>query len=718
MNRSFFLLVLYLTHSLLFTQKQLTVEDIFGKSELQPETWLVRSWRPKHSQYTYYRNRENETPRHGIYYTEAQSGQTYLLTDSESLPVLDSPRIENRFILPNYQWTPDGESLLIPSDRDLYLYNPAVNEAERLTHDNPVENNPLFSPDGKWIACIKENNLTLINVNTHEVTILTRHGNEKRLVGQFDWAYEEEFKIRQGFVWSPDSRHIAFFEFDISKEPVYEIKFNLDDDYAMRKQPYPHPGEAIAKVRIGVIDIRSHQITWLQTGKNRNIYIPRIHWLPDSHHLAMQRLNRRQDRLDLLISDISTGRSRTLLTETDPEGWVDILDDPIFYRENSFLWLSERDDWTHIYNVDAFHEIRQITHGDWNVTELVHADPRSGWIYFMATEKSRIERHLYRIHFDGTGFQRLTRRDGEHRIEMSTDGKFYVDTFSNVTTPPQVTLHLADGELIAILSSGEIPALQHYRLTQPEFMTVTTSDGLNLDAQLMTPVDFDPDRKYPVLMINYSGPDSKIVINSWQHGQGNLWHQLLCQKGYCILSIDPRGTGLQGNSFKNLLNRDISRGLSDLIEVADQLRHLEYVDPYRLGIWGWSNGAWMVCLAMTKAADRFKTGIAIAPLADFKNYDAIWTERYMDLPSENPDGYAGCSPINFLDLYQKGLLLVHGIADDNVHVQNTLEIAETLNNQNKSFEIMLYPGKDHNLPGRTTRVHLYNLMTDFILKNL
>lgn len=696
----------------------MTVEDIFGTSDLQPENRLVTSWRPGYPQYTYYRTGNHKNPQHFIYYTEAETGQSYILTNSENLPILNSPRIENRFILPNYQWSPDGEFILIPSDRDLYLFHPESNEATRLTFDNQIENDPLFSPDGKWIAFIKDNNLTMINLTTHEETFLTHHGTEKRLIGQFDWAYEEEFKIRQGFAWSPDSRYIAFFEFDISREPIFEIKNDLDDDFPLKRQFYPKPGDAIARVRIGTITIRSQKITWLDIGKNTDIYIPRIHWLPDSRHLAIQRLNRPQDRLDVLISDITTGMSKIILTETDSEGWVDILDDPIFYKENSFLWLSERDNWTHIYNVDEFHTMHQITRGAWDVTELVRADTQTGWIYFIATEKSRIERHLYRIHFDGTGFQRLTRRDGVHQIEMSPDGKYYADTFSNMTTPPQITLHHTDGSLISILASGEIPALRSYQLAQPRLMTMKTSDGFILDAKLMKPVDFNPDKKYPVLIINYGGPDSQIITNDWQHGQGNLWHQLLCQRGYCIFSIDPRGTGLKGDAFKNLLNRDISRGLSDLVEAAEQLKQLDYVDPERIGIWGWSHGAWVSCLALTKAAPLFKTGIAIAPLSDLKNYDAIWTERYMDLPSDNPEGYFESSPINFIDCYQNGLLLIHGVADDNVHVQNTLEIAEALENRNKPFEIMLYPDKDHNLPGRTTRVHLYNLMTSFIQKNL
>ena len=699
---------------ILFSQKMLTVEAINGTPDFRPAKWQVTAWRPEHPQYTY-SQKCNGT--FCIFYIYLESGEKYLLINSENLPILEAPGREKRFVLPNYIWSPDGKQMLIPADHDLFLFDLDTQEAERLTLDPQTERDPAFSPDGNRIAYTKNGYLCLYDLDSRKEIELVHQGQNK-LVGRFDWVYEEEFEIRKGFYWSPDSRSIAFYELDVSDEPLILLNEGSDLSSAETMR-YPRAGDSNAKVRIGVINIGNRKINWMDTGRNSDCYIPRIHWLPDASSLMIQRLNRLQNRLDLMLSNVSTGRSHIILSETDHEGWIDVLDDPLFLqKDRSFLWLSERDNWIHIYRIDESGTVTQITRGEWDVTHLLVADEANGWIYFTATEKSPLERQLYRIRFDGSGMMPVTRSEGEHIIDMAPDGSYFIDTFSNCTTPPQITLHRPNGELIAILSSGNIPALQDYELAVPEFINFTASDGLKLNAMFLKPVSFIPENKYPVLIYVYGGPGSQRVINNWQRGQGNLWHQLLAQHGYCLFTLDNRGTGFMGNSFKNLVYRNIGLGLQDQIEAAERLKQLTYIDPDRVGIWGWSGGGWMTLLAMTKGAPHFKTGIAVAPVSDFRFYDTIWTERYMGLPDENPSGYDQSSPLTYMDEFQGNLLLIHGVQDDNVHVENTYKMAEALQNHRIQFELMLYPDKDHNLSGEATRTHLYTLMTRFIMHNL
>ncbi len=349
---------------------------------------------------------------------------------------------------------------------------------------------------------------------------------------------------------------------------------------------------------------------------------------------------------------------------------------------------------------------------------LVRVDEKKKTVYFLSREKSALECHLYKVGLDGKGFQRLTTEEGWHSINISPDAKYYLDVFSNVSISPKTILCRRDGRKIRVVESGEIESLKEYKLVVPEFFTMTTHDGLRLNAYMVKPVDFDTTKKYPVLVYTYGGPGSQIVRNSWRVGRGNLWHQLMLQKGYIVFGVDNRGTGTKGNDFMNLVYRNIGLGVADQINGAKYLRTLPYVDGNRIGIWGWSGGGYMTCLALTKGAEYFKAGVAVAPVSDFRNYDTIWTERYMDQPQDNEKGYDESNPINYINHYRGGLFLIHGSGDDNVHLSNTLQMAYALQNARKPFELMIYPRKLHGIRGRDTQVHLFNAITDYLLKNL
>ncbi|NQT26473.1 S9 family peptidase [candidate division KSB1 bacterium] len=700
-------------------QKQLTVEDIYGTSKFSTKTLNQVQWIPQTRVFTHYKN-DKASDRLVIESVDAESGISSILISSDKISDLIKPRRENRFTLPNYHWAPDGQSILIPSAHDIVLVSMPDQKTKQLTDDPDEERDPAFSPDGKYLAYLKHWNLQILNLQTGDEIPLTTHGTGDLLIGRFDWVYEEEFHIRTGFSWSPDSRSIAFYELDTSREPEVPITDYLPLQNTVEYLKYTKAGNPNALVRIGVVSVQSKKTVWMDLGNQKDQYIPRIHWLPDGEHLVIQRLNRKQNRLDLLIADIRTGRSRVVITEEDKHGWVEFPEEFFFLEKQSrFIWLSERSNWNHAYLCDLNGRvIRPLTSGNWNVTEVLHLDEEDGWLYFRGTKTSPLERQLYRVSLDGGPVQRISDETGTHSVQFSDDGRYYLDVFSSIDTPPRTTLHQSDGQLVRLIEKGDIPALKDYELSTPEFFTIPTEAGFELNAFLMKPKDFDPTHKYPVLVYTYGCPGSQIVYNSWTRGQGDLWHQLMLQQGTLIFGLDNRGMDHMGNAFKNLAYRDLSKGLDDLITGAQYLKHLAFIDSTRIGIHGWSGGGWMTCLAMTKGAGYFKAGAAVAPMTDLRNYDTIWMERYMGLPDDNPKGYASSNVLDFAGSLEGSLLLIHGVVDDNVHFANTMQLVQTLQDSGKTFEMMAYPNKKHSIRGKSARIHLYKKMTDFFLKNL
>ena len=713
--------VLFLSIPIGYPQKALTVEDIFGTDQYLPKELRNVQWSQEGDAFTYYEY-ESSIRRRLIKQYDLRTGKLTVLIDSDQVDVLRPESQEKRFVVPNYTPSPTGETILLPSRGDLYLYIIESGETKRLTDDPLEERDPRFSPDGKKIAYLKNHNLVILDLASGLETALTDQGTEDLLIGRFDWVYEEEFDIRTGFFWSPDSRFIAYFELNQTLEPEFPIVDFIPVYNRVQTMRYPKAGGQNGTVQIGVVSINDGKTIWMNTGRETDIYIPRIAWLNDSRHLAIQRLNRDQNRLDLLIGDVTTGESRLILTEEDPEGWVDYVKDWAFLKDNRHLiWPSERSNWNHLYLYDLQGNlIRQLTRGNWDVVKLIHVDETKEVVYFIGTEKSSIERHLYKIGLDGKEFQRLTEEEGWHDIAMSPDGANYLDVFSNITTPPRTALYQSSGRQVKMIESGEIEALKGILLGKVEFLTIITDDGLELNAFMIKPENFHPEHLYPVLVYTYGGPSSQRVENSWCMNRTTfyLYHQLMAQKGYIIFCVDNRGTGLKGNDFKNRVYRNIGLAVTDEIQGAKYLHTLQYVDSSRIGIWGWSGGGYMTCMAMTKGARYFKVGVAVAPLIDLRNYDTIWIERYMDQPQDNVNGYEESNPITHINQYQGGLLLIHGTADDNVHLSNTMQMAYALQNAGKAFDLMIYPGKLHDIEGYGTQVHLFHKITDYFLNNL
>jgi dipeptidyl-peptidase-4 len=562
----------------------------------------------------------------------------------------------------------------------------------------------------------------VVDLGNGEEKQLTFDGSATVLNGKFDWVYEEEFSIIDGWEWSPDGKRIAFWRLDQSAVPEFPlVRYPVDKGQPeIEFMRYPKAGDPNSLVQIGVAEVSTGKITWMDLGAGKDIYVPRLKWTNNPQVLSIQRLNRGQDTLDLMLANVDDGTTTVILSETDT-AWIDVENGGLVFLERSerFLWTSFRDGFMHIYlyRLDGTLE-QQVTSGFWEVTDIAGVDERRETIFFLSTEVSPLDRHLFSIRFDGSGKRRLTPEPGRHSINMSPDRLVFLDTYSNVDTPSKALLRTNDGTIVSTLVENTTEMFQGYRFGEFSFLTVPTSDGEKLNAWMIRPQDFDPKKRYPVLLYVYGGPGSQTVTNSWG-GARNLWYHLLAEKGYIVASVDNRGTGARGKAFmQQTHNRLGLREVDDFVETARYLSGLSYVDSTRIGIWGWSGGGYMTCLAMTYGAGHFKTGIAVAPVTSWRYYDTIYTERYMDTPQNNPEGYRLTSALSYADRMNGKLLIVHGTTDDNVHWQNTITLVDELIRQNKKVYTMFYPGRAHGISGGNTTLHLYTMLTEFLLENL
>lgn len=701
---------------------KLTVDLIYADTSLWGKSITSVQWMADNTGFTYCifdpQNGQSQ-----ILYYDFESTKKSVLLDTLKIGELTESLPGENFDIGCCILSPTGKELLLPSATDLFLYNPGTGILQRLTQDSETEAAPQFSPDGTKIAFLKNFNIHVIEIEGRKVAPLTSEGNDHLLVGQVDWVYGEEFGIDKGFFWSPDSRCIAYYKMDESKVPEFPIVDFLPVQNEVANTFYPKPGENNPVVTVGVVSLNNPTTKWMDIGDNTDIYIPRIKWLPDSNSLAIQRLNRSQTELTLFLADIHTGNTHKILEEKPSAGWIDIYDDLTFIKSGAqFIWSSNRSGFKHLYLYDVCGEqVRQLTDGNWEVDNLAGVNEIYGLVYFRAMEEASWERQLYSVDLNGNRFQRLTQAAGWHTINVSPDCNYYLDFFSTFIQPDSVILHTADGKNHNIIEPNDIPALQALNLPKPEFMTFKSDDGIELPAFMIKPPDFDPAQKYPVLMYTYGGPALQAVCNQWEDDarKRNLWHEMMAQEGYIVFAVDNRGTPGRGDDFEQAIYRQWGTvDIQDKIAGVKYLQKLPYVDSSRIGIWGWSHGAYMTCMCMLKGADYFKTGIAVAPPTDWNNYDSVYTERYMGKPQDNAEGYRVSSTLNYVDNLKGRLLVIHGTADDNVHISNTMQLIYALENSRKPFDLMIYPQKKHHMDGRDTKVHLFNLMTNYIKQNL
>ena len=707
---------------LLPQQKELTIEliqtnrDFFGKN-LSGVQWF--SGGDKFS----FLKRDPVAKATAIYEHDCKTGEEKILVSGDDLKLNPD---DKPFMIQNYEWLPNEKYILftgtlparsLKTGGAFYVYEVAAKKFFELASSEKTQENATFSPDGEKLAFVRDNNVFVVDIQSQKETQITLDGSETLINGNFDWVYEEEFSIINGIEWSPDSKRIAFWQLDQSQVPEMHIA-KWDSLYLnFLDMRYPKAGTRGSFVKIGIADIATTKTAWVELGEETDIYVPRMKFTADANLLAVQRLNRLQNKLDLLFADAATGKTKTILSQTD-SCWIDINDNLNFLKDKKqFIWSSAKDSFEQIYLFDYNgNQIKQLTKGEFEVDKILGVDETQKEIYFTSNERSTINSDLYSVNYETGNRSRITEAKGSHKIDLSPNQKYFIDRYSNANLIGSIYLYNANGEKVCDLVVNDMSAFKEYNLSPVEFFRFKTTDGVELDASIIKPANFDPSKKYPVLVNNYSGPGSKTVTDAWGR---DLWFQLLAQKGYIIFALDNRGTGGRGESFKKLMYKNLGFWeVNDQIEGAKYLASLPYVDASRIGIWGWSYGAYAAALTLVKAADYFKTAIAVAPVTDWRFYDNIYTERYMSTPQLNPKGYESSSVMMYANKLKGNLLLIHGTADDNVHFENSVALVTKLIAENKQFQTMYYPEKNHGIYGGKTRLQLYDLMTKFILENL
>ena len=634
----------------------------------------------------------------------------------------------NRFS--SYQLSDTEEKALLGTEMEqiyrhssrgiFFVYDVASKSLKKLT-DRKIQE-PTFSPDGSKVAYVFENNIYIQDLASGKETQVTTDGKiNENINGVTDWVYEEEFAFVRAFDFNKDGSKLAFLKFDEREVPEFSMDMFGTDLYPTATTfKYPKAGEANSKVSLHVYNLQSEKTNDVKLGDYNDFYIPRIKWTNNADVLSAQVLNRHQNNLDLIFVNTKTNESKVVLNDSD-KAYVDVTDNLTFLDDNSFIWTSEKDGWNHIYHYDKNGKlINQITKGKWEVTNYYGFDPKSKTIFYQSTENGSVNRDVYSIKANGKNKKRLTDKEGTNSADFSADYSYFINTFTNTTTPNRYTLHDAKtGKLVRVIkdNSALLEKEKAYNFSPKELSTIEIN-GNELNMWMIKPSNFDESKKYPLLMFQYSGPGSQTVSNSY-FGANDYWYQLLADKGYIVASVDGRGTGFKGAAFKKVTQNELGKyELEDQIAAAKKLGARNYIDQDRIGIWGWSFGGFMSTNAILKGNDVFSMAIAVAPVTSWRFYDSIYTERYMTAPQENPTGYDENSPINHVDKLKGKFLLVHGSGDDNVHFQNSMRLIEALIQANKQFDWAIYPDKNHGIYGGNTRLHLYTKMTNFIEENL
>jgi len=649
-----------------------------------------------------------------------------LIVDGKEEPIrlrsFSMNKDETKFLIPT-----ETESIYRHSSKSVnYLWDSQNKTLEPLSTGK--QQLAEYSPDGKKVAFVRDNNLFIKNLVSNEEVAITDDGAFNHIInGTCDWVYEEEFGFTKAFHWSPDGKKIAFYKFDESRVKEYTLTYYGELYPNLYTYKYPKAGEDNSFVNIYVYQVDKKETVKMDIGEETDQYIPRIKWTNDANILGIQRLNRLQNHLDILLANAFTGESRILYSEDNPY-YIDITDNLTFVGDNDwFIITSERDGYNHIYLYDMEGNIlRQLTSGNWDVTEVYGYDPENKRIYFQSAEESPLNRDIYHVDLKGKR-TKISKRSGTNSAAFSDNFEYYINTFSDVHTPPYITVNNAKGKEIRVLEDNEalkkkmkaynLGEFSFFTISSPEF-TLPGGEQVDLNAWQILPPDFDPTKKYPVLLTIYGGPGSQEVLNIW--GYFNyFWYQMLAQKGFIVVSVDNRGTGARGEEFKKMTYLELGKYETlDYIETAKYLGSLDYIDQDKIGIFGWSYGGFMAANAITQGADYFNTAVSVAPVTNWRYYDNIYTERFMRKPQDNPSGYDNNSPINHVDKLKGNFLMIHGGTDDNVHFQNSMDMITALVNADKQFEFMVYPNKNHGIYGGNTRYHLFKKIDDFLIDHL
>ncbi|ARV06550.1 S9 family peptidase [Polaribacter sp. SA4-10] len=641
--------------------------------------------------------------------------------------VVNSQDLKNLDGFSSYSFNNDETKLILGTDFNpvyrhsftgtFYAYDIA---SKKLSLIGKEIQEPTFSPDNLKIAYAKDNNLFVKNLATNAITQITKDGKKNHIInGTTDWVYEEEFAFVKAFKWSNDSNFIAFLRFDETTVPTFSMDIVGKENYPTQEVfKYPKAGEKNATVSLHMYTINAGNSKKISLGNYE--YIPRIKWSNEDNILIATTLNRHQNDLKLFKVNASRTSSTLLLNEKD-NAYVDIHDNLTFLNDHSFIWTSEKDGYNHIYHYSSTGKlINQITKGNWEVTKYYGFNKDKKTIYYQSVENGSVNRGVYSIGLDGKNKQLLSNESGQNSAAFSKNLHYFINTYSSTEIPPIYALYSGEGEMLKVIKDNASlkEKMSEYKMSPKEFSTININ-GNDLNMWMIKPANFDDNKKYPLLMFQYSGPGSQQVGNRW-NGSNDYWHNMLAQTGIIVVCVDGRGTGLKGRDFKKVTQKELGKyEVDDQIAAAKKLAARSYIDNNNIGIWGWSYGGFMSTNCLLKGNDIFTTAIAVAPVTSWRFYDSVYTERYMQTPQENASGYDDNSPINYADKLKGKYLLVHGTGDDNVHVQNTYRMVNALVTANKQFDLAIFPDRTHGIyEGRGTRLNLYTKMTNFIQENL
>ena len=730
-KHTFFFFFLTFIFSAKAQRKQVTLEDIWQKNTFAQKTVQAVNWM-----------------KDGAFYTALKDGkiQQYQVADGAVVETLYDPKTDG-IVIDDYALSADEQKILIVTSyeaiyrrsgqADCYVYDLKTKNLAKLSNKGKQQFATL-SPDGSKVAFVRNNNIfvsTLANMSEQQITF---DGKTNEIInGAGDWVYEEELSLSKAFEWSPDSQKIAFYRFDESQVKEYNMqKWGklYPSDYKFK---YPKAGEANALVQILCYQLTDGKTTKMDIGTETDLYIARILWTQDANILSIRRLNRLQNKLEILHANVSTGASTIIWTDVS-DTYIDISDELVYLSDGKgFITVSDRSGYSHLYQFDmAGALVKTLTSGSWQVDKFYGIDQKTQTLYFTSTEVSPLERHLYSLKLAvdlpvKKGKKTIPSQDIKTQISQvkgwnvanfSPDFKFFMLYHTSADSPMTVSLHKTDAptQTLKVLEDNQAlkTRLAEYGLTKKEFFSFKTSESIQLNAWMMKPQDFDPNKKYPILMFVYGGPGSQTVMDAWDT-RDFYWYQILAQKGYVVVSIDNRGTGGRGVDFQKCTYKQLGKFEAiDQIEGAKYLGNLPFIDKTRIGIWGWSYGGYMSSNCIMQGADVFKTAIAVAPVTSWRYYDSIYTERYLQTPQQNASGYDDNSPISHVEKLKGNYFLIHGTGDDNVHFQNAVMLEDALIKANKQFRSFYYPNKSHGISGGNTRLHLYTMMTEFLLGNL
>jgi dipeptidyl-peptidase-4 len=661
---------------------------------------------------------------------EARSGKERSVTTLDKLqnaavaappsPVFDwtNRRVGERDI----QWFADGKRLLVAASGDLFIVDVAKGRFEALTQTSEVERDPKLSPDNRYVSFRRGPDLYAIEVASKVVTRLTTNGSETLLNGQADWVYPEELDLDTAYWWSPDSRFIAYLQFDTAHEPVFPQVSLLNARGVLEPERYPKAGDPNADVRVGIVpvgggDTKGSDTKWMDFGEPRGFLLARVVWTPNSSAVMVERLNRVQNKLDLLLGDISTGTSHLVLHEEDPQ-WINVKSGPRFLSDGKrFLWTSERSGFRHLYLYGVDGELeKQLTSGNWEVEDVAGIDEARRRVIYTSTEDSPTERQIYAVGLDGSGKTQLSSGSGTHSISLAPNAAYYIDDYSSLTNPPQRSVARFDGTGTRVFRAADRTSFDDFEILPTEIVKVKAQDGTLLYARMIKPVGFQAGKKYPAVVVVYGGPGAQYVKNAWT---GLTWDQALAHQGFVVWQVDNRGSAGRGHAFESVVYHDM--GAHELADQKDGIQYLVsqgFVDSQRIGLYGWSYGGFMTLYTITHAPGLIKAAIAGAPVTNWRNYDSIYTERYMGLPDENVEGYRLSAPVTSAGgLEGTKLLMLHNVEDDNVHFQNSIQMAEALEKAGKQFFMVVYPQKTHGVTGPEHK-QLLEETTAFFEENL